>query len=436
MFHERNPTFAHGHGGWASKTRIPRLDLWETDYIEIPGYPSGGKSFHMGNHIRKDLIIETEVEENPDRSVAFSAEVKLLDWDIPASVVAQKGDLYIDVWLSAGMHGEDFRFYILLDDREGNEHIASLPPGYDWYTPAEWEAEEAFHGRFDFRLPEHLEPGRYDVGFMVIDSESGQVLTPETAAPSERSINGAAFFNDAVEITTKEAAHDAADDDLQRALGHARTGACASAWEAWREARYHVWRDIGWRADHHSDIMDAMAQCHIQEAERLSEESEIVAALLEAKAYNHRLEAYQAIARPLASDLSQRGEEALAAEQHQEAYPLLRDAVALDPRRSRTRRLAEEARDGMLGIVAKERDSARRKREREEAREERARERAKNRPRRKKEGKNPRLSPDRPAPETTDPPEDAPAPTPFGLPRSLTSPPALSDPPAPPPETP
>ncbi|MEC7240828.1 MAG: hypothetical protein VXW32_06285 [Myxococcota bacterium] len=436
VFQERNPTFAHVHGGWASKTRIPRLDLWETDYIEIPGYPSGGKSFHMGNHIRKDLIIETEVEENPDRSVAFSAEVKLLDWDIPASVVAQKGDLYIDVWLSAGMHGEDFRFYILLDDREGNEHIASLPPGYDWYTPAEWEAEEAFHGRFDFRLPEHLEPGRYDVGFMVIDSESGQVLTPETAAPSERSINGAAFFNDAVEITTKEAAHDAADDDLQRALGHARTGACASAWEAWREARYHVWRDIGWRADHHSDIMDAMAQCHIQEAERLSEESEIVAALLEAKAYNHRLEAYQAIARPLASDLSQRGEEALAAEQHQEAYPLLRDAVALDPRRSRTRRLAEEARDGMLGIVAKERDSARRKREREEAREERARERAKNRPRRKKEGKNPRLSPDRPAPETTDLPEDAPAPTPFGLPRSLTSPPALSDPPAPPPETP
>ena len=77
--------------------------------------------------------------------------------------------------------------------------------------------------------------------------------------------------------------------------------------------------------------MDAMAQCRIQEAERLSEESEIVAALLEAKAYNHRLEAYQAIARPLASDLSQRGEEALAAEQHQEAYPLLRDAVALDP---------------------------------------------------------------------------------------------------------
>ena len=135
--------------------------------------------------------------------MAFSAEVKLLDWDIPASVVAQKGDLYIDVWLSAGMHGEDFRFYILLDDREGNEHIASLPPGYDWYTPAEWEAEEAFHGRFDFRLPEHLEPGRYDVGFMVIDSESGRVWLRRPPLPSERSINGAAFFNDAVEITTK-----------------------------------------------------------------------------------------------------------------------------------------------------------------------------------------------------------------------------------------
>jgi len=438
VFAERNPTFAHVHGGWASKTRIPRLDLWETDYIEIPGYPTGGRSFHVGNHVRKNLIMESAPPPNAAHRVDFSDEVALLDWKIPSPIVAENGELYIDLWLKAGMHGEDFRFYVLLDDGVERSHIAALPPGYDWYTPSEWAQDEVFHGRFDFRLPKHITEGSYDIGFLVIDAKTGAVLGPQieplidwtwpTLPPKNgRTIAGSVFFEDQVEVVDVHAAHAAAEEDLSSALSSAKEGDCETGWEAWRQARYHVWRDLRWRAEKYDVIVEALSSCHVQRAEAASTESEKIASLLEAKGFDHTLGDYKKAARPLAKRLAERGEEALKNENWEEAYPLLRDAIALDPRQSNVRRMAEEARDKRLGILAKERDSARKRREREEAREERDRDRAKTKRKKKKKKRNPRLSPERPMGVETPglPPEGEALDNPLSLPTRLTNPPRI-----------
>jgi hypothetical protein len=390
VFKERNPTFAHVHGGWASKTKIPRLDLWETDYVEIPGYPTGGKSFHVGNHVRKDLFMESAPPPNDAHRVDFSDEVVLLDWKIPAPIVAENGNLFVEFWLSAGLHGENFRFYVLLKGND-QDHLVALPPGYDWYTPAKWAQTEAFHGRFDFRLPAHLKAGRYDLGFLVIDSKTGQVLAPPSESPQQ--VNGAVFFKDALEIVDVETAHAEAQADFEQALILADSGQCEQGWKQWKQARYHVWRDLNWRAEKYDVIVSALAQCHVNRAATQSEEAEKITSLLEAKAYDHRLGAFKQAARPLAKDLAKRGEKAFHSENWDLAYPLLRDAMALDPRLSKVRKITELARDKHLGIEAKERDTARKKKEREAARKKRKKDRVK---RRKEKEENPKLAPDNP----------------------------------------
>ena len=533
VFQERNPTFAHVHGGWASKTRIPKLKLWKTDYIEIPGY-GAGRSLHMGNHIRKDLIIHTDVEANPERRVDFSEEVALLNWDIPAPIVAQNGNLYIDLWLKSGLHGEDFRFYVVLNTKEGKSHIASLPPGYDWYTPSEWGQDEVFRGKFDFHLPKHLEPGTYDIGFFVIDSETGTLLyesvselprnkltqqviqneqesrrtpnptnpkaktltaagaqnlvesigdryspygdfgdgeygfvhpdteqfikvrtgttagdaiakvvqTPHSTASKKtnslttpfRVINGTHFFPDAIEIVDFDRAHAEADADFETATQHAEKGRCEDAWESWRQARYHVWRDLRWRSEHHDKISKALAHCYVQRALATETQIDQISTLLQAKSYNHRISAYKNAAYPLAKRLSSEGHAALADKEYATAYPLLRDAVGLNPNLAKTRRAAEKARDKKLGIISKEKDYERKRRERQETRDKRKEDRIKLK-RKKKKKRNPRITPDRPqdAPQNDQdiapnlPPNMPRLPTRMGNPPKIAPRPSLKD---------
>jgi tetratricopeptide (TPR) repeat protein len=270
--------------------------------------------------------------------------------------------------------------------------------------------------------------GHYDLGFLVLDGKTGEVLG--LSSETTRMVNGAVFFEDVVEIVDVEGAHEAAKADYEAAMATAQSGNCEEAWESWRQARYHVWRDIAWRAKHHDWVVEALAQCHVERAAGQSKEENQIASLLEAKAYDHNLSAYKEAARPLAKNLAQRGAQAFQEEDWESAYPLLRDALALDPRQSSVRRMAEEARDKRLGILSKERDSARKKRERDEARKERERDRSKvKRKKRKKRKKraNPKLSPD--LPMAIDPSGeiqgDESLPNPLSLPQRLTNPPKI-----------
>ena len=377
VFEERNPTFAHVHGGWARKTRIPRLDLWEEDYFEITGYPTGRTAYHVGNHLRKDLIVRDRYEGPEGRSVTYDGGVTMEGFELVAPKVSEEGRLYIEVWHRARMRRASFRILVILDDGAGHTHLAELPAGYDWYRPDEWGRGDHVIGRYDFLLPESLPAGRYDLGFALLDEETGEVILPVGHTPAEnaRVIDGAVFFEGEVEIVTTEEAHAEAEADFEAAKRAAGDLRCEEAWELWRSARYHVWRDMPWRGVRRPELDAAIGACYLGRAEEASGEAERIAALAESRLWDRHSAPFKAVAEPLAQTLTERGDELMEEEQWREAYVAYRDALSLDPTLVGSRRSAEEARDNSLGIIGKERDADRRKREREEAREERRRQR-------------------------------------------------------------
>ncbi|MDP6934737.1 MAG: hypothetical protein QGG40_17585, partial [Myxococcota bacterium] len=77
IFEERNPEFAHVHAGWARTTKIPQHKEWKERYIEVPGYPSGNKKLHVGNHVRRDLFITDDKAVPRDKIVQFDGGVRL-----------------------------------------------------------------------------------------------------------------------------------------------------------------------------------------------------------------------------------------------------------------------------------------------------------------------------------------------------------------------
>ena len=92
IFEERNPDFAHVHGGWAKTSRIPKHKEWKKRYLEIPGYPVGGRTLHIGNHVRKDLFIqEYDLAKKPAK-ISFGEGLSLVDYTLSAKEVAA-GDL-------------------------------------------------------------------------------------------------------------------------------------------------------------------------------------------------------------------------------------------------------------------------------------------------------------------------------------------------------
>ena len=377
IFEERNPTFAHVHGGWARKTRIPRLTGWDEDYLEIPGYPTGRTAFHVGNHVRKDIFVRDSYEGSSDRRVRFEQGITLEGVDVLAPEIPENGRLYLEIWLRAGVIVDDFRILAILDNGEGDTHLAELPPGYDWYRPSEWRRNEHVIGRFDFSVPDRLPVGQYDLGIVLMNQETGEVINPVSfvADSPVRVMRGATFFDDAVEIVTNEAAHDEALLDFETAIDVASNGECEAAWESWRAAQYHVWRDIVWRGVRRPALDEAIGACYVARAESSDTEEDVVVNLVEARLWDHENSDLLEQARPLAAVLSERGDGLFAEEDWEGAFTAYSTAMQLDPRLSGTRRSAEAARDLRLEIIGKERDSDRNRREREETREERRLER-------------------------------------------------------------
>ena len=98
LFEERKPEFAHVHGGWARTSGIDKRPAFKDGYLEIPGYPAGGRSLHVGNHIRKDLLVVAEPPPGPT-TIRFQGRVSLDAWEVPSPVIAQGGQVYVHtVW--------------------------------------------------------------------------------------------------------------------------------------------------------------------------------------------------------------------------------------------------------------------------------------------------------------------------------------------------
>ncbi len=165
---------------------------------------------------------------------------------------------------------------------------------------------------------------------------AGEVLLPQTAR-----------------IVDLDEARVEAEGDVARAIDLAQNGGdCEAGWRAWKEATWHATRSYGWQDQNRTSVERAIAHCWVARAEAAPSEADRIADLLVARRYDPENREVARVAVPLAEARDAEGEKLRAAGDAFHAYLAYRDAVALDPRRSWSRRHAEEMRDVRLGVGA------------------------------------------------------------------------------------
>lgn len=354
IFEERRPDFAHVHGAWAKTTRLTEMQLFRQTYLEIPGYPSGGRSLHVGNHVRKDHIVSKTYTGPTDRTVEFQTGIRLVNWQIPSPEVAPGGRLYVDTTWQAVDRKGGFRVLAFLAGADKTLHVADVAPGYDWYKPDRWESNEYVYGRWNIDLPSTLPEGRYDIGFVVLDEQSGIVLAhvlPEGAAPTPlRYMTGEWLAPASVQIISVEEAISAANADYDVAIQQSKSGDCDGAAATFRDARRHVSRNERWQNTHQATFDTAQIDCYVRRADGLTEPMDKVLALSTARRIDHHSDTVLERTKPLGALLEERGDLAKAEERWDDAYRYYLAALQVDPTRSWARRKVEEVRDIRLGI--------------------------------------------------------------------------------------
>jgi len=357
LFTERQPDFAHVHGGWARTSRIPRRPLWKADYIEIPGYPIGRRRLHIGNHIRKDLFVRLDSDE---AGVLFGDSVELIEWSLPSPEVCAGGQASLRMWWQANDLSAGFRVLVWMDDGAGHRAVTGLQPGYGWYEPEDWDSDEQVAGRFWVQIPPHLPLGEYRVGVVVIDEHSGEVV-PHSASETEEFtyLPGEYVLPETISVVTNDEVlqHVAADLALSTKLFE--QGSCEAGWQAWKDATRHISRRRDWAEQRDPDRRSQQAACWLHNAQAQVESGGsrevIVSHLLEAMRWDHRLADLLPMARQYSQQLNVQGDALAAQQDWAGAYHLWTQALGLDPRQSRIRRKAEMARDKRLGLSGADR---------------------------------------------------------------------------------
>ena len=376
IFEERNPEFAHVHGGWAKTSRIPKHKEWKQRYLEIPGYPVGGRTLHIGNHVRKDLFIQEYDLTKKPAAISFGEGLSLVEYSLSAKEVAAGDLLYLYTAWNSQKDDADIQSFFIVVDAEGNlATVSSFQPGFRWYNREEWGSKELIEGRFRLPIPKDLTPGTYSLRLAVVShnhaSTYGEIQTDYVFLPQEVDLGLQ------ISIVSKEEAHRYANEDWEQSLRLASEGDCEAAWPTFKEATRHRLRSKHWRKANEESVRQAIAKCWIQRA-TTQEEKDKIQSLQVAREWDRHAEGLIEASAPLAELLDARGqdlfEEAIAKKSYllgkpifKQSYEAFLNAMRLDPSRSWTRRRLEDARDKYLRIkrpAEKRKEKDRRERER------------------------------------------------------------------------
>jgi hypothetical protein len=352
LFEERRPHVAHVHGAWAQRTKIPTHPEWREQYVEIPPYITGRRSWHPGTFVRRDLILE-EVGSEP--VLRFANGLELHGLSIP-SEPGEGRKMYVEVALGRGERPVGpFRALLFASD---GERLASweLPPGYDWVTPEKWRAGEIFRGKFDLSLPAALVAGTYEVGLLLLDAD-GEVI-PSAEPPTEphgeppsppRLARGEVGPLATLTVLPLEQRGKAAVQDRREA--HERAGAldCEGAEQSWQQALHHRAGERAWQTEHEPAMRAALATCWALSSDGQPDDQRLQR-LVQARRWDHRAPEYRSRAPQVAQGLVEQGQRARAEGDWELAYRAFSDAVEVDPTQSWARRWAEEARAVRLGL--------------------------------------------------------------------------------------
>lgn len=370
VYDEHPPHFAHLHGGWANKSKLKTYAPWKRGWIELPGYPVSRRTYHMGNHARRDLLMAERWTGPAGRQVLYDRGIALEGFDVPSPEVAAGGALYVEYGASY-RHvdaGEEFRVLGLLAQRDGaGLHVFDLPTGYDWLPPTQWRLDEVFVGRFHTELRDDLPPGAYDLGFVVLGADGapvprraaedgglpvplGAVAGGEGDEPARFAV-GEVRFRGVVTVGPAGSDRAQAEADRATAVEHAAAGRCDEAAAAWRRARLHVPHDRAWWTAQRPET--EVARCYARRAAEQAVSDPLIAAptLERARIWHRRDPEVHAVAVTVGEALFEMGHAAMDARQWAEAYAAYDGAVTANPVMPWARRAAEQARDLMLGLV-------------------------------------------------------------------------------------
>ncbi|MBW1879682.1 MAG: hypothetical protein JRJ84_15075 [Deltaproteobacteria bacterium] len=384
IFEERKPHFAHLHGGWERKTGVKNHPEYKRDYLEIPGYPTGRSSLHLGNRIRRDLFITHDWAGSPDRVVFFPEDIVVEGLEVPLGEGTPGGNFYMELALRGGSRppAEDFRVLAFIADGE-SVHSWSIPPGYDWYFPHEWEPGEVVFGKHALPLPSDLPLGTYDLGLVVLNGE-GVVLAPEVVpAPTvvvggdgtePRLAIGEVRWPGLLTVVSREAYEAGLARDLAGLEGDASALRCEAAEQGWERLRWRRPRDYPWRNRVRPMVARTLSTCWLGQSRTDTARVEVVEHLARARWWDHRTPGLRKAARPVADALYADAMDARDRRDWETAYRRFSDVLRIDATRSFARRYAEEARDYRLGLDSESQArAAAEAEERRRAREERRR---------------------------------------------------------------
>lgn len=358
IFREEQPDFAHVHSSWARTSKINTYQEWKEGYLEIPGYPIGGRKLHVGNHIKKAHLV-TEDEAFPESPLAiFDGGIRLLGVVARSTVVPSGGRLYLHLVFNAPRRKGGFDVLAFLDDGQGHRSVASLTPGFDWYPPEDWKRDEQVHGRFRMPVGADLPPGDYQLGLVLVDRSQGGVLALRSVdgqvvdRPGDPVYLAGEMLVDGVtvQVSDRAGALAAASEDLQAVDELVAQGQCEPAWTAFKDATRHLLADIDWRASQEPRARRAVAACWVQRARAADDEADRAEALLAARRWDHHVAGLAKLSAPEADRYVAEGDRWFDERDWERAYDRYALALRLDPSRSHVRRRAEDARDYKHGI--------------------------------------------------------------------------------------
>ena len=366
VFRERNPEFAHVHAGWMRTMKIASHPEWKSNYLEIPGYPIGGRRLHVGNHIRKDIFVKAVPGGAPPAgSWLWDSGVRLTRALLPSPEVAAGGLLYVDTAWRTTPRKAAFRAYFVFEGPAGR-FVQAVAPGHDWYSPDKWKSTEEVEGRFRVPVPAGVAEGEYAVSVLLVDVATGAplkalggpgVVVPAAAEAGAEAATGPEAEGPTVvplglvlQVVSPAGAAEAAEADLAAARAAAEAGDCAGAWGHYKDATRHRLSDLAWAAEARPGVDTAIAACHLAAAAAAEGREAHVRALVAARRADRHHPAVKEQTRALAATLVAEGDTARAAADWDTAYAAYHAALQLDPRLSWARRYAEEARDHRLGI--------------------------------------------------------------------------------------
>lgn len=356
IYEERDPEFAHLHGAWANKVKLSKDDRWDEEYVEIPGYPSGGKSLHVGNHVRKDILVHPAPPEEPAPRARFAGGIALHALRVPSPEVAAGEAMYVESRWSGEARPDGWRVVLFLAAADGSvPWSAEVVPGYDWYDQEHWRAAERVDGNWAVGLPKQLPEGEYRLGVVLLDEDAGTVLAPEGAEPgaeepgAEEPAAPALFAagewltGDLVRVVPRARAVAEAEADLAAALDAAGRGDCEVATTRWRDAVHHLSPEDRWVESSAAAIDGARARCLVARARAADDPLDQADALRAARRWDPRDADLAEACGPIGASLEALGD-AKAGKDAEAAYRYYNASAWADPRRVQARKKAEEQR--------------------------------------------------------------------------------------------